>query len=226
MKNEELISCLCVTHNRVPHLARAIGCYQQQTHSLRELLVVHLESDEATRSYLASLDDPTIHAVAMSGAPSLGKQRNTSLELARGKYVAIWDDDDWHAPTRLAEQAAAIHSSGAAGCALIRLTLYDQRMRRAYLSHRRAWEGTLVAQRDQIPWYPDLPKGEDTPVLRELLASGRLFPLHRPELYVYVFHGGNTCQPSHWDNILLPAAEPLSQEVTAEVERWLGVVNP
>lgn len=225
MAHDELISCLCVTHNRVPLLARAVECFRQQTHAPRELLIVHLESDDATRSYVTSLHDANIRGVALPGAPTLGAQRNASVELAGGKYVAIWDDDDWHAPTRLAEQLDAIHTSRAIGCALIRLTLYHQPTRRAYLSHRRAWEGTLVALREHMPKYPDLPRGEDTPLLRELMASGRLFPLNRPELYVYVFHGDNTCQLSHWEKILLPAAQPMTPEATADVERWMGFAS-
>lgn len=41
---------------------------------------------------------PVVTAKYTHGGPSIGKKRQTGLELARGKYVCWLDDDDWVSP--------------------------------------------------------------------------------------------------------------------------------
>lgn len=138
-----------------------------------------------------------------------GSLRNISLQAARGHYVATWDDDDWHAPTRLAEQVDAIQQERAVACVLWRLILFDTVTRSAFRSAARGWEGTLVAERSVMPAYPELQRGSDTPVVARLRAGGKLVALDKPELYIYVYHGGNTWNRAHWEENLLPHAEVL-----------------
>src|ERR1700674_2829254 len=147
MDAQSLVSCLCVTRNRVALLRRSVACFMDQTYRPRELLIQYESDDAATRRYVATLDEPTIRPVEIPASPPLrlGTRRNLAVQAARGRYVAQWDDDDWHGPTRLAEQIAAIQSSGKQGCVLLRLVLYDAATQRAYVSGRRSWEGTLVA---------------------------------------------------------------------------------
>ena len=49
-----LISCLCVTRGRVALLGRAVGCFLEQTHAQRELLILFESDDAATRDYVAT----------------------------------------------------------------------------------------------------------------------------------------------------------------------------
>jgi hypothetical protein len=93
---------------------------------------------------------------------------------------------------------------------LLRLTLYDETTRSAFLSARRTWEGSLVAERSVVPPFPDLARGSDTPVITRLMEEEKLVALDRPDLYVYVYHGANTWNRAHWDTNLLPYAAPLS----------------
>lgn len=120
--SEQLVSCLCVTRNRVRMLRRALSCFLKQTYKTRELVVVYEADDPATHDCLVALDEPSIRPFKMATSPklSLGALRNLSLQISRGHYVAQWDDDDWHGPTRLAEQIEAIRQSGKQGCVLLR----------------------------------------------------------------------------------------------------------
>ena len=215
-----LISCLCVTRNRVPMLRRAVNCFLDQTYSSRELVVLYESDDSATRDYLAALNDAQICAVEVSIAPklTLGALRNISVTAGRGEYIANWDDDDWHSPLRLAEQMEAIGSSGKPSCLLMRWVIYDLLNEQAYLSGPRLWEGSLVTRRDAIIDYPELVKGEDKAVVEQLITDDHVVGLDKPHLYVYIVHGSNTWETEHWRKNLLPYAEQLTPESSAKVK--------
>jgi glycosyltransferase involved in cell wall biosynthesis len=219
-----LVSCLCLTRGRVPLLKRAVSCFLGQTYQPRELVVVVQADDGESRDYLAALEAPSVRFVEVPASPRLstGSLRNTSLQAARGHYVAIWDDDDWHGPTRLAEQIDAILRNRGEACVLWRLILYDTVTRSAFRSAARTWEGTLVAERSAMPAYPDQQRGSDTPVITRLGNGGKLVVLERPELYVYVYHGANTWNRSHWEQNLLPYAQALPDGEVERVRSLLG----
>ena len=100
------VTCMCVTRNRVRLLRRSVQCFLSQTYCDRELVVVYQSDDEPTRQFLADLGESSIHPVEVPAVPrlSLGSLRNIARQAGTGKYVATWDDDDWHGPHRLAEQ--------------------------------------------------------------------------------------------------------------------------
>jgi glycosyltransferase involved in cell wall biosynthesis len=223
MPNESLISCLCVTRLRVDKLRRAITCFQRQTHQQRELVVLYESDDWATRDYLASVNEPAMRVLEVPHLPkqSLGALRNLAMQAAQGHYIAQWDDDDWHGPTRLSEQLQAIRETGQDACALMRWVLYDELTRLAYLSGPRAWEGSLLAIREGLLPYADLAKGEDTPVLEQLMARDKLVGLDEPHLYIYTYHGANAWSRAHWRRSLLAHAQVLSTESADKVRRVL-----
>jgi glycosyltransferase involved in cell wall biosynthesis len=223
MEAHPLVSCLCLTHRRLPLLRRSVSCFLAQTYQPRELVVVCQSDDPATRDYLAALGEPSVRFVELPSTPRVltGSLRNISLEAARGHYMAVWDDDDWHGPTRLAEQIEAIRWGGRPACILCRVMLYDAVKHSAFLSRMRTWEGSLVAERTAMPPYPDLQQGSDVPVVTQLRLEGKLVALDRPELYVYVYHGGNTWNWAHWEQNVLPRAEPLPADETGRLRSLL-----
>ncbi len=223
MSNERLVSCLCVTRNRVPMLRRAVSCFLNQTYQPRELVVLYETDDPATGDYLATLNDLSIRAIAIPVSPklTLGALRNLSLEASHGRYVAQWDDDDWHGPARLADQINTICASGKPACVLSRWVMYDEATQAAFVSAIRAWEGSLVAERSAVPPYADLRQGEDTRVIDQMLSENKLVTLDSPHLYVYVYHGTNTWERSHWQENLLPYAQSLATEGSERVRSLL-----
>ena len=183
------------------------------------------ESDDPlTRDNLSTLGDPRVRAVEVPAMPkrSLGALRNLAVEAARGGIVAQWDDDDWYAPARLEEQVRSLAESGLPGCVLERWTIYDAIDRRAYVSARRAWEGSLVARKDAMPAYADVPRGEDTALIASLMAEAKLTALDRPDLYVYTYHGANTWARAHFRKRILMNAEALPESESARIARLLG----
>lgn len=105
-----LVTCLCLTKNRREWLPTAIACFERQTYPNRELLIVAdfpgdveglIPPDERIR-------------VMFTGSAVVGRKRNLGCEQARGEFVAIWDDDDFSAPGRLADQVPRLEKSGRA----------------------------------------------------------------------------------------------------------------
>lgn len=204
-------------------LRRAVSCFLDQSYQPRELVILYQTDDHATIDYLSKLDEPSVRAVEVAHSPRLstGSLRNIALQAARGHYVAMWDDDDWHGPTRLAEQIGCLAQTGRAGCVLRRLVLYDGVTQSAYLSAVRGWEGSLVAERAAVPLFPDLRRGEDTAVLIRMANEKMLVALDRPALYIYVYHGGNTCNRAHWRRYLLPSATLLPSDESDRIRSLL-----
>lgn len=218
-----LVSCLCLTNRRVALLRRAVSCFLSQTYRPRELLVLYPSDDSDTSDYLATLGESSIRPVEIhcSSQLSTGSLRNISLQAAQGHYVATWDDDDWYAPTRLAEQISAIGVAGKPGCILSRLILYDGLTKSAFLSEQRTWENSLVAERTAIPPYSDQRKGSDTTVIHRMLIEDKLAILNRPELYIYIYHGGNLWNREHWETNLLRFACPITRNATERMRSFL-----
>jgi glycosyltransferase involved in cell wall biosynthesis len=219
--SEILVSCLTVTRQRVPQLARAVECFRKQTVASRELVIVYDADDRDSARYVEGLEDPQIRGIEVAKRPRLGWLRNIAVANAKGAFVAQWDDDDWSSPDRLQAQLQALRRSGKAACVLSRWTVFDASTGRAYLSYDRAWEGSLLARRDAITSYDgSLSRAEDTPVVNELVARDELVLLKRPDLYVYVFHGKNTWETDHFEDLLarsLALSERKSRSVAAQL---------
>lgn len=214
--DQPLVSCLLVTRGRPALAMRAVRCYQAQTYAPRELLIVDDDPDNALAAAVAALGDPSIrHLRLPDGGQSLGELRNLAVREAAGAYVAQWDDDDLYDPERLAAQMAAILTLGADACVLQRHRLWWPAGRRMAFSTRRLWEGSLVAARGIVPSYPALGKGEDTPVVAQIVRDRRVAALDAPMLYTYVFHGANTHAATHWERHWRAATETFEHAAYA-----------
>lgn len=205
---EPVVSCLTVTRGRVWSLRRAVACFQAQTVSAAELIILYENDDTATAEYVKSLQDPAVRCISVEAGLKLGALRNLAVASAQAPFIAQWDDDDWYAPERLETQLAAISKSGKACCLLSRWTVYHAHSGKAYISSVRPWEGSLVVRREsQIPYNGDLARGEDMQPVQSLLDRDQLVLLDRPELYVYVYHGGNTWEEKHFAAICAAGRE-------------------
>lgn len=222
-KKTPMVSCLCVTHKKPKMLERVVNCFRNQSYANRQLVIVFERSDQATSNFLASREwEESIKIVEVPDNPvklPLGRLRNISLTEADGEYVCQWDDDDWYDPDRISVQIEYITETERPACVLSRWVVFDSIRRKAYLSNRRLWEGSIMCRRDimlGIP-YPEIPKGEDTQVIDYLSGQDLLTVIDdMPELYIYTYHGTNTWESSHFEDIFKASSE-LSPEDCAQV---------
>lgn len=194
------ISCLMVTRNRAEMARQAVRCFQGQTYSDRELVIVDDGEEESLQQLVEECDDERIVYIRLpdNGKP-LGELRNLAVKNASGAYLAQWDDDDLSDPMRLEIQMAAIYLFQTDACFLERQQIWWPNAQRLALSNRRIWEGSFVCAKDILPCYPTLRQGEDTPVIEQIVEAGRAILLDYPSLYTYIFHGNNTFDASHWE---------------------------
>jgi hypothetical protein len=216
--SQPLVSCLCVTRNRVSFLARSIKCFNEQTYDDRELVVVYESDDIETMRYLKSQGNATLKTIEVAADPkkTLGELRNISIESCAGDYICQWDDDDWYRQDRLAVQMEALLDSDKPACVLSRWLCIDVENKMAFMGRKRAWEGSLLCEKAQMISYPNKARGEDTCVVEAMLSKQQLVLLDRPEIYVYTFHGDNTWSRAHWQRVL-GGSKRLSRQETERI---------
>lgn len=112
------VSVLMPAYNAEKTIAAAIRSVQAQSMADWELLVVDDGSRDGTCGIVEAIaaEDPRV--VFLKNEVNLGAAgtRNRALELARGRYVALLDSDDYWRPGKLEKQIAILEKTGAGLC--------------------------------------------------------------------------------------------------------------
>ena len=201
------VSCLCITRNRVSLLKKSIQMFENQTHSHKEMVIVYLAIDFATKDFLATITNTTIKTVEVAWDPelTLGDLRNISIAEASGDYVCTWDDDDWFHPARLKFQLEGIVNSNKKASVLLNLLMLDNTTGDAYLSSRWLWESSMMCERkfilDKNLVYPSINRREDTYFMKKINSPDIIKPLNNPKMYIYCYTGINTCNQAHFNKL-------------------------
>lgn len=102
--SKPLVSVIIPTYNRASLLKRAIKSVLNQKFEDFELIIVDDASPDDTPEVVKSFEDKRIRYIRLkrnSGGPVA---RNTGIKKARGKFIALLDDDDEWLPHRLSVQ--------------------------------------------------------------------------------------------------------------------------
>ncbi|HOA25840.1 MAG TPA: glycosyltransferase family 2 protein [Aggregatilineales bacterium] len=106
MNHEPRVSVVMATHNRAELLGRALDSVLAQTYRNFEIIVVDDASRDSTQEVLREYQrkHDNIRVLNLRQNVGAGAARNRGIQLARGEYVAIMDDDDVCVPTRFEQQ--------------------------------------------------------------------------------------------------------------------------
>ena len=205
-----MISCLTITQEgKLEELARAIHCFDGQTFEERELLILHDGSDrfhDDIRELLARYRSAALRVKRAPRGLTLGALRNLSVQLATYDIICQWDDDDLYHPKRLEAQYDALQREGADFCFFTDQLHFFETSRELFWDD---WtvesypmsliQGTLMGRRDKLGKYGNVARGEDTPVVADLVQRGcRVAELRgRGYLYIYVYNGRNAWEYEH-----------------------------
>jgi glycosyltransferase involved in cell wall biosynthesis len=78
-----------------------------------EVVVVDDGSTDSTAAGLAAVDDPRVRVVRHDRPHGVAQARNAGIAAARGRWIALLDDDDLWAPRKLRKQLDAAAVAGA-----------------------------------------------------------------------------------------------------------------
>ena len=105
------------THNRRRFVPEAIACFLAQTIPDSELIIVD-NGDDLIMDLIPQTRGRIHYLPLMGHRYHFCELRDLGIQVARGKYLAVWDDDDLSHPERLAVQVAALEHSGKKLCLL------------------------------------------------------------------------------------------------------------
>jgi glycosyltransferase involved in cell wall biosynthesis len=214
-EKDPLISCLCLSYKRHEFLHVAIQCFISQTYPNKELIVIGHDDDEMTGKMALTHAAFGVRYFSVPRA-TIGTLRNMSIRKSSGEYFCQWDDDDWHHSMRLEMQMKEIYRTAKDANILAYWLMFDKENEQAYLSYPLMWPGTILCNRklfDEGQRYPDLEKSEDSNFMTGLFWKNCMSPLIMPSLYIYVYHGKNTWDASHFEK-LFKGAQKLSRETS------------
>lgn len=104
-----LVTVAISTFNRSRYLRESIESVLAQSFSDIEVVVVNDGSTDDTLDVLNSIQDPRLRVLNQENR-GLAAARNRITSVARGKYIAVHDDDDIMLPGRLENQLRALGS--------------------------------------------------------------------------------------------------------------------
>lgn len=92
------ITCLCYTHGRAHIIGESVECFLRQENCGvdNELLIVNDCPEQPLK-----FSHPKVKILNIPLCKSVCEKFNTSVELADGDFIAIWEDDDISLPWRL-----------------------------------------------------------------------------------------------------------------------------
>ena len=203
---QALVSCICITHKRPEQLLKAILNFKDQTYLHKELIISYPKDDIPTKDLIrkaSALYCLKIMTIERDQEVSVGAAKNIAVSMARGEYICIWDDDDYHAPNRLHHQmyVLQITEKSYQASILLRITLYDHLTQRANLSLPYNWSGTLLCSTPLLLQHPyeDTNLLEDINLIRFLESENLLLHIEYAFiLYIYVYHGNNALDYHHF----------------------------
>ena len=117
MNNNDLISIVIPTHNRIDLLPRALRSALNQTYTNIEVIVVSDGSEDGTDAMMEAFENQDSRVKYIAYHPGRGGNhaRNVGIENAHGKYIAFLDDDDEWYPDKLQKQYGLFTSNPKVG---------------------------------------------------------------------------------------------------------------
>lgn len=112
MKEKPAITVVIPTHNRPELVSGAIESVLEQIWQDFEIIVIDDGLEKRARSMVETFNDERIHYIEHQENKGCSAAKNTGMQNAQGKYIAILDDDDRWYPQKLEKQYQALEEVG------------------------------------------------------------------------------------------------------------------
>ncbi len=104
--NDPSVTVLLTVWNGMPYLRQAVESVLRQTEKNFTFLILNNGSEDGTKEYLDSLNDPRLAIEHLPGNIGRTPVLNKALGMVRTEYTAVLDADDVAEPDRLQKQLA------------------------------------------------------------------------------------------------------------------------
>ena len=241
---QPLVSVIIPTFNRAALVEQAIDSVLAQNWDHLELIVVDDGSRDGTRETLAqkARRDGRLRVLQAAVNGGCNRARNLAIDAARGRYIAMLDDDDLALPGRLARPISLLETHPAADVALAGYRFADARGEpRAQVPDLPGVDG-FTRNSDRVfellycrwAWfptstltfraalfaahrYPDIRRSDgDSMLLSRMAASGASFVQSTEPLALIRRASDHSTMSSDWAAVLSARRETL-----CELRTWL-----
>ena len=186
-----VVSCLMPTRGRPDFAVDAVSCFRCQTWLEKELVII---DDADNPSFPVPPEYPNIRYERLAKRLPLGAKRNICCSRAAGEILCHWDDDDWSAPERLADQIARLGTGQITGYHSMRFTdgsrwwhysgAEDYALGTSLMYRRSYWE--------QNPFKSDCSVGEDGHFIAPARKFGTIISADAGGMMFATIHHGNS----------------------------------
>jgi len=114
--NETLVSVIIPAYNCEKYISKAIYSALSQDVPMEILVLNDCATDGTEETVRPFLDNPMVRYIRNEKNMGVAKTRNRGVQLARGKYVAFLDSDDWWEHDKLKKQLARIREESVVLC--------------------------------------------------------------------------------------------------------------
>ena len=202
MTSARKVTAICPTYNRRQYIPSMLSCFLSQTYVDSELIIV----DDGTDS-IADLipDNPRIKYIRLEGLRrTTGLKRNIACEQAQGEFIIHFDDDDWSASDRMADQILRLENSKKQVLTyynILYLNVITHRVYRYHPMYRGSTYGATLCYR-KTWWkqhrFEDTMIGEDTNFGTIAMLAEQFAWLDAGQSMVVRAHNSNTSSTSQW----------------------------
>jgi glycosyltransferase involved in cell wall biosynthesis len=99
--DEVFFSIIIPVYNREKYILQAVQSVISQTFTNWELIIVNDASTDSTATLINNINHPKVVVVHNKQNIERCNSRNLGIALAKGKYIAFLDSDDYHLPFHL-----------------------------------------------------------------------------------------------------------------------------
>lgn len=192
------------TRSRPAFAREAVECWRAQTYEPRELVII---DDLDAPSFEGGISEPGIIYECMRRRMLVGEKRNLGCSRANGEVLCHFDDDDYSAPGRIADQVQRLIESGKPVTGYRSMKVTDGSRWWLYTGAPDYALGTsLVYEREWWLKYvfASVQIGEDNSFVGEARARGAIVSVDAGEMMWARIHSGNTSakephkNPAQW----------------------------
>lgn len=127
MKNDAFVSVIIPSYNHAEFIGQAIKSVLNQSYKNFELIISDDNSNDESRNIIESFRDPRIIKIYRKENIGAVENLNNAIKIARGKYIAILNSDDYWKEEKLEKQVDVLDKNQSYGAVFSNCEFIDDK---------------------------------------------------------------------------------------------------